>query len=247
MENRAHRSRKLLERIRQMTPKEASAFATPAEDLIVLPFPSAYDTLPRERFSIGENEDWNYVQRAKSKELLDGVHELITTPCAGLWLFGTIGYGKSHLLAALVCYLVATGSRVLYLPDCRACLDNPFKYVQAAMLLCWAESPRLQMEVMALRTLGGISDFISRQFREDKPVIFVIDQMNALEPVPGDSEKNKERAALESWLMACSSSYKRVFGRSVNHVSHQKSLQKQMNILRVYAYGGLTEVRSVIC
>ena len=70
LEIRADRSRKLLERIRQMTTKEASAFATLAEDLIVLPFPSAYETLPRERFSMSENEDWNYVQRAKFKELL---------------------------------------------------------------------------------------------------------------------------------------------------------------------------------
>jgi chromosomal replication initiation ATPase DnaA len=35
-----------------------------------------------------------------------------------VWLYGTQGYGKSHLLAILACYLAAQDERVIYIPDC---------------------------------------------------------------------------------------------------------------------------------
>jgi len=34
-------------------------------------------------------------------------------------LHGTLGAGKSHLLAVLTCVLRKEGMRVVYLPDCR--------------------------------------------------------------------------------------------------------------------------------
>ena len=42
-----------------------------------------------------------------------------------LWLYGTQGYGKSHILAAFVSYPCARGNeRVTYIPDCRELLSN---------------------------------------------------------------------------------------------------------------------------
>ena len=244
MQNLAERSCKLRDRIRQMAPTDASAFATPAEDQIVLPFPSVNETLPQDRFSLSKDKNWNYMQRKKFQELLGGVQQLIAKPYSGLWLTGTAGYGKSHLLAALVCYLVATGSRAIYIPDCRACLENPVEYIQAAMLLCWAGSPSMQAEIMALRTRGDILDFFTRQPTGDEPIIFVIDQLNELEPKSSTEEqlRNERKANLESWLMDCSSKHKRVLSASANNASYKESLQEPMNLLQVNAYGGLVKV-----
>ena len=248
MHDIVYRSGKLLRRIHQLTPKDATTFSTPSHGLISLPFPAVYRSLP-ERFTMSGNEEWNYIPREKFQDLLTGVLELIATPRAGLWLFGTIGYGKSHLLAALVCYLSVTGYRVVYIPDCRACLENPFGYVQAAMALCWAGSPSLLAEIMALKTRDDISRFFARQPAGVKPIIFVIDQMNALEPASpasAESARNGEKIGLESWLKECSSWHKRVYSSSANYTSYLESLKKQMNLIRVNAFGGLTPVRIMI-
>lgn len=53
----------------------------------------------------------------------------------GLFLRGTVGYGKSHMLAALVLLLIMEGEGVVYLPDCRAMLGSLVPYVKAAILL----------------------------------------------------------------------------------------------------------------
>jgi len=66
-----------------------------------------------------------------------------------VWLYGTQSYGKSHLLAALVCYLA---ERVIYIPHCQQWLQNPIEYVQAAMLFAWADDITLQEEIIALST-----------------------------------------------------------------------------------------------
>ena len=230
-----------------MTPTDATVFAAPAKDPIVLPFPSIQGMFPMNQSNMSGNRDWKYIQRVKFQELLDGVRESIAKPYAGLWLYGTTGYGKSHLLAALVCYLVATGFRVVYIPDCRACLLNPFEYVRDAMSLCWAGSPALQLAVMALRTQDDISKFLSGQPTGDSPIIFVIDQMNALETESSTEEStNKRKADLERWLMEISSKHKSIFSSSANNISYRGSIQGQLNLLRVNAYGGLTKVRSII-
>lgn len=135
------------------------------------------------------------------------------------------------------------------MPDCRAFLENPFGYVQAAMALGWAGSPSLLTEIMALKTRDDIFRFFSRQPAGDKPIIFVIDQMNALEPASpasAESARNGENIGLECWLKECSSWYRRVYGSSANYKSYLESLKKQMNLIRVNAFGGLTQVRSII-
>jgi hypothetical protein len=45
-----------------------------------------------------------------------------------LYIQGTMGYGTSHLIWALVCYLMKLGERVIYVPDCKSLTADPFKY-----------------------------------------------------------------------------------------------------------------------
>ena len=90
---------------------------------------------------------------------------------SAVWLYGTRGYGKSHLLAALVCYLAARDERVIYIPDCRMLLMNPVKYVRAAMLFAWADDITTQKETMTLNTKSEIEKF----FDPFRRAIFVVD------------------------------------------------------------------------
>jgi hypothetical protein len=48
-------------------------------------------------------------------------------------VYGTDGYGKFHILAALACLLVRQKETVVYLPDCRAMLREPLEYLRNAL------------------------------------------------------------------------------------------------------------------
>jgi len=131
-----------------------------------LPFPSVWPHLPERFKCTGDDNNWDYTGREKFPTLLKAVQTLESSPeWRGCWLYGTIGYGKSHLLAALVCYLIATGRRVVYLPDCRECTWDPCAYVRAAMLFAWGapEDSGMRKHIRALKTMKR-----SANFSEDK-------------------------------------------------------------------------------
>ena len=82
----------------------------------LLPFPMVRMATPA-RFNIDEKYCWRYMGREKFAELLKELRFIRRIALQeSLWVYGTSGYGKSHLLAALVCYLAALGERVIYLP-----------------------------------------------------------------------------------------------------------------------------------
>jgi hypothetical protein len=89
------------------------------------------------RFDVSNKaeENWVYAGREMFKNLLEELKEVRDNNVyTSVWLYGTPGYGKSHLLAALVCYLAAQDERVVYIPDCWALLQDPVRYIQATML-----------------------------------------------------------------------------------------------------------------
>ena len=72
--------------------------------------------------------------RDRFSELVDRFEHIQKDPShSSLIVYGTRGYGKSHLLAALVCCLAATAAKVIYIPDCRELMKDPVSYVIAAM------------------------------------------------------------------------------------------------------------------
>lgn len=84
-------ARHLLSRIRglKLSPTDLSnpAFSQ------VLPFPSIGFSLPTDRFRLSAQRDWTYFGREMFEVLEEKVRELMEAPVAGLWLYGTIGYG----------------------------------------------------------------------------------------------------------------------------------------------------------
>jgi len=196
---------------------------------------------PQNRFKMGKGL-WPYMGRTKFKDLVQELNDVRQSPVyTTVWLYGTQGYGKSHLLAALVCYLAARDERVVYIPDCRAYLLAPIRYVQAAMLFAWADDIITQREIMTLNTEAEIEAFL----RSQDSVLFVIDQMNALKKSDNQREEVK-RARLEGWIGRYTSRHKAVFSTSGNDTGYlQKSIRRNSN--RVLAvYGGFTRVSHLI-
>jgi chromosomal replication initiation ATPase DnaA len=135
--------------------------------------------------------NWQYVGRTKFKELLQELKKVQGSDSySTVWLYGTQGYGKSHLLAALVCYLIAQDERVVCISDFQALLhEDPVRYLQTIMLFAWADDIATQKIIMTLNTLKEIKKF----FKSRKNVIFVIDQMDALKTYSRREKKETRR------------------------------------------------------
>jgi hypothetical protein len=142
-----------------------------------LPFPFAYGVLPA-RFDVDDHCQFTYMCQEIFKGL-QGAFESIRRDqrWTAIWLYGTQGYGKSHILAAMVCYLIFSGEKVVYIPDCEACRKDPVEYIRAAMLFAWAEEDNKIYKFLKLDTLEKMGVF----FAASRDVVFVYDQLNALE------------------------------------------------------------------
>jgi len=215
----------------------ANQLADPAI-LTELPFPSVWNNLPERFKCTGDDKKWNYMGREKFPMLLEAVQTLELTEWHGYWLYGTIGYGKSHLIAALVCYLIATGKRVVYLPDTWDACD----YVQAAMLFAWGapEDSDMRKRIMALKTMEDIREF----FKGQKKILFVFDQMNALEPDHNENDpaSNGEKKEISQWLRKYAAGHKCIFSASANNQSKGWMQHKQTGFQQLHVYRGFSEV-----
>ena len=98
--------------------------------------------------------------REKFTELLDKFEEIREdTVYTDLMIYGTNGYGKSHLLAALVCYFTAREQKVVYIPGCRNFFKDPVAHMKSAMLFAWAGDESEQENIMAPTTQEEIYEF----------------------------------------------------------------------------------------
>ncbi|KIX05608.1 uncharacterized protein Z518_03580 [Rhinocladiella mackenziei CBS 650.93] len=202
----------------------------------ILDFPFI-DSMP-ERFNelnIAEGK-WLYMGRTMFKDFLHEVKEVRKSQVyRRCWLYGTQGFGKSHLLAALVCYFAAQDERVVYLPDCRCLLDDPVSYVKSAMLFAWADDFTTQKKIMALRTQDQIEKF----FKYQENVIFVVDQMDAL---ISDGIPNRKMAlTLYNWMIRFAFFHKAILSFSANCTTNFEVFGYQTPCHVVRVYGGFSE------
>jgi hypothetical protein len=200
-----------------------------------LPFPFVGATIPK-RFNIGHDNMWFYMGREKFMELLNTLDEPWRKDRAALWVYGTRGYGKSHLLAALVCLLSARKERVVYIPDCRDCLKAPTLYFRAAMLLTWADDDDMQKKIINLSTMEQIHVFFKKH-----RAIFVIDQMNTLEVSKNDKNADKKKC-LDDWLEHFRVGHKAVLSCSANYQTYLELSQNDTTDYTLTVHGGLTPV-----
>jgi len=179
--------------------------------------------------------------RIKFRELVKELND-VRKSCVQttVWLYGTQGYGKSHLLAALVCYSAAQDERVIYIPDCRTLLENPVRYLRAALLFAWADDITTQREIVKLNTESEIETF----FDTPRNATFVVDQMNALK-TSDISRQEAKRQQPSDWLDRVILGHKTVFSSSANRTDYLEESTKQNSNRVLRVYGGLTRVSSL--
>jgi hypothetical protein len=148
-----------------------------------------------------------------------------------------MGYGKSHLLAALVCLLIKEGKRVVYIPDCGALVMKPILTLRAALFPVFYGEPKIIEKIMAA---DGVTQFIRIiQDYENGSLYFVIDQGNAL-----DMTTNRQ-AELRDYLREMCKNQHAVYSAGGNYLEGIMNDTRQRQELRIPLFGGLSEAEQV--
>ena len=202
-----------------------------------LPFPSLSRALPVDRFEFN-NRKFTYMGR----ELFTKVESEIMNneiPAPTINVYGTKGYGKSHVIAAVVVKLMQDSTRrVVFLPQARDLAKSPAPYLKQALLLAFARDEDKLLEIAELRQVSELIDWASKE-----KFIVVVDQMNSIEDdskMPEDL-KQSARTLIQELFGA---SQLTVYGFSANNKTmiHQQITQRSERDIRLF--GGFSEVRT---
>ena len=225
---------------------DAESLANPEKHLR-LPYPYLGPHRPQDRFSWYEDGCFSYQGRKAFKEVLRRVKSMRISGGNGykeLFVHGTMGYGKSHLICALVCFLMKTGERVIYAPDCKYLTTDPFKYMRDAFRLAFADNRRILHMINECSDMDGL-ERLAETIADFGITMFVfIDQANALDAGSGGRMSSSARAKVMESL--CRLSYYHFFiqSASANFEMAAKALFTQEQVDKLELHGGYDEVSS---
>ncbi|CAG8834424.1 11663_t:CDS:2, partial [Gigaspora margarita] len=219
---------KIMESIMKL-PDICDVYSSP-KNFFSLPFPYPGSNIPVDRFAINEDGFFTFMGR---KEFINVLNEIITfksrTGYMEMFIYGTVGYGKSHILTAIACFLIRNGRRVVYLPDCRKLAVDPMEYIKSALFLTYVDDDARTSEINACEN------------ELDETLYFIVDQMNTLDDC-NDTGINpeKKQQVKESIDKLCWNHFYIKSSSANNHaVLHLK--QKQTNEKKITLYGGFDE------
>ena len=181
------------------------------------------------------------------RKLVDHLRRFKEEPsCRALNLFGSLGYGKSYIMAALACLLIKNGERVVFLPNCRALLNIGFgNYVTLALLLCFGDSLVEQREIYCCEgDPGRLIKLCNKLSIKGVKLYFVVDQYNAFD-LAADNEDyigNEQKVRAKDWLQQIAYVHHIVKSATANYKEPRYMAEKQKEEVVITVYGGLTEV-----
>jgi len=155
-----------------------------------------------------------------------------------IYLYGTSGSGKSHILAALVCQLIREGKRIVYVPDCAAMLQDSTSVFREALCCAFYDSKQHLKSIESARNHEELFTFWSRH----RDVFLIVDQLNALEIGGCTANMDDVKNHVMRYLMRMKFRHKYIFSASANEQSNQATLGKQSGITVIKIYGGMTQV-----
>ena len=186
------------------------------------------------RFEVTPDRLFKYLGRSAFKLLLEKLRA-VTGRCGfKLFIQGTSGSGKSHLIAALACYLrTQLGNVVIYIPDA-ALLRSAFvnNLANAILVATWPEIPPDLDELRSSATENDIHIATKKVFDylNDQPrcgrVYLIIDQVDNWKG-KGVDKIQDDHKRLKDNLEAVSSTTISIFSSSANfsksHVSYDNN------------------------
>ncbi|CAI2193415.1 8083_t:CDS:2 [Funneliformis geosporum] len=231
------RAKKIMEDIKKL-PENPEDYSNPKK-FLSLPFPFLGERKPVERFSINDDDQFMYMGRKAFVKVLNTIDEL-KRGCGFMdcFIYGTMGYGKSYILATIACFLFRTGKRVVYLPDCRELARDTKDYVKSALYLAYENNSDKINKIYTCETLDEIVKFCKE---ESELLYIVVDQMNAL-----DSHNNTEidetiKRQTIAFLNQITTKHYYIKSSSANNTSALRLALKQANEKKIELYGGFDE------
>jgi hypothetical protein len=205
-----------------------------------LPFPYLGSQKPVERFSLDDNGLFTFIGRRKFKNVLDLINNLRKNyGFTQIFIYGTMGYGKSYILSAIACYLIRIKKHVVFLPDCRALALEPVDYIKSALFLTYVDNLEEINRINSCKTLENIEDFFSSV---NEKLYIIIDQLNALDGNDtGVNQESKTKIKKSINKMCFNHFYIKSASANVEWAIQYKA--KQTNELKISLYGGFEEVR----
>ena len=210
------------------------------------PFPFIYHQLPVDRFDLSGPPEFSfaYMGRESFSAVWSEVNRLKTRGgYTRLYIHGTMGYGKSHILAVLAGLLSRSGKRTVYMPDCRELLGDMVSYLQSALLCAFADpsSSHRRDKIRAFKSQEDIYDFCRTQ---SEPFYFIVDQKNALE-IEGanmDAATNSTKQTAQQFLSQLTAMHYTITSASANYRTALHMAKKQTGERKIPMMGGMSEV-----
>ena len=220
----------LIKLVNQLPNKDV-AYSNPKGEPLTLPFLYPGKKKPADRFKLDNDAlTFKYMGRVGFSTLLKDIEDGHNRGYTATMIFGTIGYGKSHILAAMACYYHQKGRKVVYIPDCHSLIEDPLDYLKSAFYLTFHNDDENQHQIAQCSTLENIETFCSYY---KGCLLFIIDQWNALDG-DNDIKSHLEHVVFRHYLIMAASANTKTM---VEYDEH-----KQLNINLIKMYGGLTQV-----
>ena len=215
-------------------------FSDPTQ-LTMLPFPSPL-AIPFQRFEWREQDNLCYFQYMGRSKFTD-LYALTQGPnfrkgFEKIYLYGSSGSGKSHILAALACCLIWEGKRVVYVPDCSLLLADFAQTIRIALSCAFYDSQKHLKTIESARNVDALIDFCHKQ----TDIHFIVDQLNALELGGRNKNSDDTKRRVKESLGRMTLLQKYIFSASANEQSNQVADQKQSGITVVRINGGMNQV-----
>lgn len=162
-------------------------------------------------------------------------------------LYGPLGAGKSHVLAALACLFIREGKDVIYIPSCRfLTMGEPTTLVKELLSFSF---PELQEAISAINNLENLLNFL---LEFDKgSIICIVDGTNELQHVSGDPPERSRykqmansiiRIFFANQILLCSAPSRITSYVLSTHRPSGKSQNTRENMKSSFAICGMTQV-----
>ncbi|RPA73390.1 hypothetical protein BJ508DRAFT_313870 [Ascobolus immersus RN42] len=191
------------------------------------------------RFELKDGK-FEFIGRERLKELhhrLMGRDEASTMHC-----YGTEGYGKSYIIAAVVVALRILGKRVVYLPDCTILGSNFMLQIRRALYMAFHNKPKKLDKISTLETPDDVAKFCLDP--KNGEIIFVFDKYDSLRDLSTEHQmiSAENRELFRKYLNDMSAGSKRLFASTSNDLGWRKL---QLGNSKLYCWmvmnGGFTE------
>ncbi|KAF5379728.1 hypothetical protein D9615_005699 [Tricholomella constricta] len=210
-----------------------------------LPFLHLYNQLPVDRFDFNDNLLFTYMGRESFAEVWSNVKSLKSWQGTRLDIEGTIGYGKSYILAALAAFLSRSGKRPVYIPDCWELLKDDVPYIQSALLSAFSEpsSTSTRDDIRAFESHDDIIQFCG-SLPHEKSLYFIIDQKNALDREDDNkgTASNDKKQAVSTLLDKIARGHLVITSASANYQTALEVMSRHHSERTLSLRGGMSRI-----